>query len=181
MKSRIPWMANVWQLRVASVFGCTMRKQAKNSTYSWAIRGWVESVSFSHDGNTLASGSSDNTVRLWDMRTGAHLRTFEGHTDGQSTAWRSVPMGKRLQVGVRETRLYGCGICEPEHPFALLMGIRIGSIAWCSVLMETCWRVVRVGTIPCGCGICEPGHIFGLLMDIRAMLKASCSVPMQTY
>ena len=41
---------------------------------------WVESVSFSRDGNTLAGGSGDNTVRVWDARTGRHLRTLTGHT-----------------------------------------------------------------------------------------------------
>ena len=34
----------------------------------------------SPDGNTLASGSSDRTVRLWDVNTGAHQRTLTGHT-----------------------------------------------------------------------------------------------------
>ena len=39
----------------------------------------VESASFSPDGNTLASGSIDNTIRLWNANTGTHLRTFLGH------------------------------------------------------------------------------------------------------
>ena len=42
---------------------------------------WVYSVAFSPDGSILASGSSDNTVRLWDTQTSNHLRTLEGHTD----------------------------------------------------------------------------------------------------
>jgi WD40 repeat protein len=39
------------------------------------------SVAFSPDGQTLASGSVDNTVRLWRVADGALLRTLEGHTD----------------------------------------------------------------------------------------------------
>ena len=41
---------------------------------------WVRSVAFSPDGGTLASGSYDNTIRLWDGVTGAHKRTLTGHT-----------------------------------------------------------------------------------------------------
>lgn len=39
----------------------------------------VESVTFSRDGNLLASGSRDGTVKLWDADTGAERRTFTGH------------------------------------------------------------------------------------------------------
>ena len=42
----------------------------------------VNSVAFSPDGNTIASGSYDDTVRLWDVNTGEHKRTLTGHTDG---------------------------------------------------------------------------------------------------
>ncbi|MEM7495575.1 MAG: pentapeptide repeat-containing protein, partial [Myxococcota bacterium] len=44
----------------------------------------VNSVGFSGDGTRVASGSSDNTVRVWDMQSGAQLQVFKGHTD---TVW----------------------------------------------------------------------------------------------
>jgi hypothetical protein len=40
------------------------------------------SVAFASDGKVLASASADKTVKLWDARTGAELRTLRGHTDG---------------------------------------------------------------------------------------------------
>ena len=52
---------------------------------------WVESVAFSPDGRTIASGSWDTTIRLWEVATGQQIRTLEGHTE-QSGASRSVQM-----------------------------------------------------------------------------------------
>ena len=41
----------------------------------------IPDVSFSPDGQTLASGSPDGTVQLWEASTGNRLRTLVGHTD----------------------------------------------------------------------------------------------------
>ena len=40
----------------------------------------VYSVAFDPTGQTLASGSDDNTVKLWEPASGKLLRTLEGHT-----------------------------------------------------------------------------------------------------
>jgi len=40
----------------------------------------VNSVAFSPDGRLLASGSSDKTIKLWDVATGSEVRTLKGHT-----------------------------------------------------------------------------------------------------
>ena len=44
----------------------------------------VWGLSFSRDGQQLASGGDDGTVRLWNSATGEALRTLQGH---QSAIW----------------------------------------------------------------------------------------------
>ncbi|KAE8410238.1 WD40-repeat-containing domain protein, partial [Aspergillus pseudocaelatus] len=42
---------------------------------------WVQSVAFSPDGQTIASGSDDKTIKLWDAKTGMELQALEGHSN----------------------------------------------------------------------------------------------------
>jgi len=41
--------------------------------------GAVVSVSFSPDGRTIASGSFDNTIKLWNAASGSLIKTLTGH------------------------------------------------------------------------------------------------------
>ena len=60
----------------------------------------VLSVAFGPDGETIASGSSDQTVRLWDVRRRKLKATFEGHV-GNVPALAFSPDGKVLASGDR--------------------------------------------------------------------------------
>src|SRR4051794_25806481 len=58
----------------------------------------VYSLAYSQDGKTLASGSRDKTIKLWDVATGKERATLEGHTDCVCAVAYS-PDGKTLASG----------------------------------------------------------------------------------
>ena len=58
----------------------------------------VTSVTFSPDGTLLATGSDDDTVKLWDMETKTNILTLEGHR-GDVTSVSFSPDGKLLASG----------------------------------------------------------------------------------
>ncbi|KAJ3100215.1 hypothetical protein HK100_004741, partial [Physocladia obscura] len=62
---------------------------------------YVNSIAISLDGKFIASGSSDNTVKIWDIQTGMVINTFEGH----SGSVNSVSMSTDIIVSGSEDNL----------------------------------------------------------------------------
>ncbi|MBD2439904.1 ribosome assembly protein 4 [Nostoc sp. FACHB-110] len=104
-----PWAKADTQMRTVATLNQGVYLQAGENPANRAVEGrtleghnsWVISVSFSRDGQTLASGSDDNTIKLWDVSTGKLLKTLSGHNDSVWSVSFS-PDGKTLASGSRD-------------------------------------------------------------------------------
>jgi len=64
----------------------------------------VAALAFSPEGRTLATGSTDRTLRTWDVATGAMQRTLEGHA-GSVLAVAFSPDGALLASGSEDATI----------------------------------------------------------------------------
>ena len=84
---------------------------------------WVLSLTFSQDGTSLASGSCDKTIKLWDVQTGGVITTFHGHTgvvhsvsiSADCTMITSGSSDKTVRLWVIQTEECHC-IIEQQEP-----------------------------------------------------------------
>lgn len=93
-------------------------------------RGQIHQLSWSPDGEHLASAGQDGTVRIWDTKSGHQVTLLTGHHNAVfSVAWS--PLGSRIATGSRDSMvkiwepLSGTeALSLPDHQGAVL------SVAW---------------------------------------------------
>jgi len=85
---------------VVSVWDLGTRKLVKLVGHT----GKVAAIEFSPDGRWLATGSHDETVKIWEAKTGKMLVSLQGHT-GAVTAVAFSPDGTRLATGTDQGEL----------------------------------------------------------------------------
>src|SRR5262249_7167583 len=84
---------------------------------------FVIAIAFSSDGKTLATGSQDKTVRLWDLASQQCRATLEGHKRSVNTLAFS-PCGTMLATGQHHGVFYG----EPPPAEARLWDVIRGEL-----------------------------------------------------
>lgn len=102
----------VWKLPDPKKIQEHYHGHGNNPFFVHSLVGHRQSVrAIAHHGNIIVSGSYDNTVRSWDIRTGRMLRLMEGHTqkvysvviDGERNRCMSGSMDSSVRIWDLET------------------------------------------------------------------------------
>jgi WD40 repeat protein len=86
----------------------------------------VSAIAFTNDGRQVISASWDETLRVWDVAAGRHLKTLTGHRDWVLDV--VVPDEKRLlSVSQHTVRIWNAASFEEEQSFAGLGGASVSA------------------------------------------------------
>jgi WD40 repeat protein len=69
---------------------------------------WVSACGWSPDGRRIVSGSSDNSLKVWDAQSGDCVLTLQGHSNSVSACGWS-PDGRRIVSGSSDNSLKSVG------------------------------------------------------------------------
>lgn len=87
-------------------FGQIFDEIAEKNSFE-AHKDWISGVSISPDGQTIASSSSDKSVKIWSFN-GNHLQTLDEHNEGHTDEVLDVsfsPDGEMLASGSQDTTI----------------------------------------------------------------------------
>ena len=111
---RLVPMARLSQVGVTNPSICGTPTRANTSAPSKGIRSVSLAWRLVPMAKTLASGSRDRSIRLWNAHTGEHIRTLEGHADWVFSVAFS-PDGKTLASGSRDRSIRLWNAHTGEH------------------------------------------------------------------
>ncbi|CEP00326.1 unnamed protein product (mitochondrion) [Plasmodiophora brassicae] len=105
-------------------------------------------VQFSPDGQHLATGSGDSTVRIWQVDAEMPMHTLKGHKDWvQALSWS--PDGTRLVSGCRSGVIFIwdpiVGVPSPRRPLSRCHSKYITSFSWQPVFVDDVTRFASAG------------------------------------
>jgi hypothetical protein len=114
----------------------------------------VTSSVYSPDGTLIASGSQDNTIKVWDAESGAEVFTLRGHTGtvpGEYDPWAEDAERRRVQgplwhaAEAKAAQESGNAFAAAFHRRRLAQGDNLRLLAWPKLAGDdhsACWKTI---------------------------------------